>query len=404
MAAKAFDLSEITGGIVQVNDDGLVAPAHLFTSDQLAEKGEELARVSLRVVADAQPNPGKHCHWCAAKPVCPGHAAMVAEPHKLVVEVEESMSVKPVSQSRMSLSRGRKGIIESPLRVVLYGVEGVGKSFFAASFPKAKWLSAERGTEHLDVDRFEEPQSWDDVLGAIDALLTEDHDYQTFVIDPANWIEPFAWAKVCKENGWNDIEQPGFGKGYAAAVSLWRDLTARLDRLRDERKMHVVVVAHSEVKQQKSPDTDDYERYQLALNKNAGAVLKQWADIVGFMRFELSVARVNLNPKDKRAKGTSSGARALHVRWHAAWDAKNRFNLPGDLYEPTWASLSKAIAEGRRTPETVIAEIQSLLAEINKPDVAEKANAWVAEADSQLGPLCEILEGLKAKQQEGEAA
>ena len=63
-------------------------------------------------------------------------------------------------QSRMSLSGGTKGKQSRPERILLYGVEGVGKSTFASNAPRAIFLDIEEGTKHLDVERTPHPQTW----------------------------------------------------------------------------------------------------------------------------------------------------------------------------------------------------------------------------------------------------
>jgi len=52
--------------------------------------------------------------------------------------------------------------------------------------------------------------------------LAEQHDFATVVIDSVDWLEPLVWAKACRDNGWNSIEDAGYGKGYVAALNLWR--------------------------------------------------------------------------------------------------------------------------------------------------------------------------------------
>ena len=45
------------------------------------------------------------------------------------------------------------GVLPAPLKVVLYGVEGIGKSSFAARFPQPVFIDTEGGTGRLDVQR-----------------------------------------------------------------------------------------------------------------------------------------------------------------------------------------------------------------------------------------------------------
>ena len=101
--------------------------------------------------------------------------------------------------SRMTLSAVTRGRVAAPLRVLCYGVEGVGKSTLGASAPAPIFLGAEDGSALLDVARFPQPRAWTDVLEAVRVLIHEEHDYRTLVIDSLDWIEPLVWAAVCAE-------------------------------------------------------------------------------------------------------------------------------------------------------------------------------------------------------------
>ncbi len=56
--------------------------------------------------------------------------------------------------SRMTLGAITRGRVQAPLRVLCYGVEGVGKSTLGADAPDPVFLGTEDGTAHLDVARF----------------------------------------------------------------------------------------------------------------------------------------------------------------------------------------------------------------------------------------------------------
>src|SRR5579871_2912516 len=99
-----------------------------------------------------------------------------------VTPIKNGVATK--APSRMSLANVRKGILAAPLRVLLYGVEGVGKSTFAMRAPAPIFLGKENGTEELPVARLPEPQTWDEVLEGIALLQNSDTEYKTLVIDP----------------------------------------------------------------------------------------------------------------------------------------------------------------------------------------------------------------------------
>jgi nicotinamide riboside kinase len=79
-----------------------------------------------------------------------------------------------------------KGKQTKPQRVVIYGVESVGKSTFAANFPAPLFLDVEGGTAHLDTTRAEigSAVELDEALAAC-----KGNEYQTIIIDSADWAE-----------------------------------------------------------------------------------------------------------------------------------------------------------------------------------------------------------------------
>ena len=64
-------------------------------------------------------------------------------------------------------------------RVMLYGVEGIGKTTFAAGAPNPIFILTEDGLGSLKVDHFPLARSSSDVMEAIGTLYSEKHDFKT---------------------------------------------------------------------------------------------------------------------------------------------------------------------------------------------------------------------------------
>ena len=158
-----------------------------------------------------------------------------------------------------------------PPRILMHGVHGVGKTTFAAGADAPVVIMTEDGLGMLKVPHFPLATSYADVVEALDALLNEDHGYSTVVIDSVDWLEPLVWAETCRRNGWASIEAPGFGKGYAEALTVWREYLDRLNALRDRRGMAVVQIAHTDIKRFDSPEHEPYDRYVIKLQTPAPA-------------------------------------------------------------------------------------------------------------------------------------
>ena len=133
---------------------------------------------------------------------------------------ERKARTKP--QKPSLLSQLQCGKHPGPRRTLVYGVQGVGKSTFAAQAPGAIFVPTEDGTGDLDCTRFPLMESFEGVLQALTALYREQHDFQTVVIDSLDWLERLVWERVCKDQRVESIEQMPYKVGYVYALDHWR--------------------------------------------------------------------------------------------------------------------------------------------------------------------------------------
>ena len=124
-------------------------------------------------------------------------------------------------------------------------------------------------------------------------------------------------------------------------LPLWRTLLDGLNYLRETKAMAVVLIAHSEIKRFEAPDSEPFDRYQIKLHKGANAMVREWADIIGFAHHETAIKKEN-NGFSTRSRGVSTGRRLLRVAEIPACVAKNRYSLP-DVIPLSWDSLLDAM-------------------------------------------------------------
>jgi hypothetical protein len=157
------------------------------------------------------------------------------------------MAISLASLNRLSTPK--------PPRIVIYGPHGIGKNTFLASAPKPVLIDIEGG--HPDgspIDAFPQAKTFGEVMEAMGALYTEAHDFETVGIDSLDWLEPLVWAEAIRRNNeenpskrWTTIEDAGYGKGYLAALDVWRDFLDAINALRNDKGMAVIMTAHAEV-------------------------------------------------------------------------------------------------------------------------------------------------------------
>lgn len=224
----------------------------------------------------------------------------------------------------IQFSRGR---VARPQKAVVYGPEGVGKSTLASQFPDPVFLDTEGGTHHLDVVRFSDLSTWDDITAAVAQLATGEHGFKTLVIDTADWLEKRLAEHICRKANKDSIEDFGYGKGYTLLAEEFAKFLASLDAL-IRHGMHVVLLAHSTVRKFESPDqAGSYDRYELKLSKQVGPLLKEWADLILFANYVTKVAE----SESGRKRGVGGRERVLFTTHAAAYDAKNRHWLEEKL-------------------------------------------------------------------------
>lgn len=293
------------------------------------------------------------------------------------------------------LKQVQSGRRESPFKIVLYGESGVGKSTFAAEAPSPIFLDVEGSTDELDVMRLPEVRSFKEVLAAIDELTNEQHEFRTFVIDTLDWLEALIWSHVCEAEKVKSIEDIPYGKGFAAALTHWRALLARLDSLREKRRMHIVLLAHSHIRTFRNPAGEDYERYELKLNQKAAGLIKEWPSALLFARV---VTLVHVD-KNKRARGVGDGTRSVATAPRPAFDAKNRYGLPAEI-GLSWGEFEAVEAAARaRQPvdgASLIAEIEELMGLVS-PQVKVQAEGFLKDTNNDPQKLAKLADWLRGK-------
>ena len=89
------------------------------------------------------------------------------------------------------------GVQDSPVKTVLYGPEGIGKSTFASHFPNPVFIDTEGGTKRLNVARLPQPTSWAMLLDEVAEVRKGSIPCGTLVIDTADWAERLCIQAVC---------------------------------------------------------------------------------------------------------------------------------------------------------------------------------------------------------------
>jgi Cdc6-like AAA superfamily ATPase len=232
----------------------------------------------------------------------------------------------------VSLANLKKVRSTLPPRTLIYGPPGLGKTTLASEFPAPAFIQVEDGTPaHLELDSFGLLTSYEDVISAIGSLYAEEHSFQTVALDSVDKLEPLVWQAVCEANKWESIESPGYGKGYLAADTFWRDLLGGLNALRTERGMTVILIGHSEVGRFDDPRTASYSRFDIRLHKRALALVEDEMDLMIFLNQEATVKEEKLGFNKTRQHAEGGIQRWMYLEGRPSLNAKNRYGMPPKL-------------------------------------------------------------------------
>jgi hypothetical protein len=246
------------------------------------------------------------------------------------------------------VERIRQGKQPMPPRLLLYGTEGIGKSTFAAQAPVPIFIQTEDGLDEIACDKFPLAGTLDEVLAALCELHSEQHSYKTVVIDSLDWLERLIFDSLCREYSVSSIEKVdgGYARGYTHALTYWRQVLTLLNRLRAERGMIVICIAHSKIERFEDPESSAYDRYTPRLNKHACGLICEWADAVLFATRKFRVQTEDAGFSRKRglafALGKDGGERVIRTIGGPSCIAKNRYSLPEELHL-SWPAFTFAL-------------------------------------------------------------
>ena len=296
---------------------------------------------------------------------------------------------------QFSFSTGTK-MSRAP-KVLIYGVEGIGKSTFASKFPDPLFIDTEGSTVYLDVNRFDPaPASWQQLLDMV--TWARDHASlgSTLVIDTLDWAERMCCDAVCAENNWASIESPGYGQGYKQAYEKFTKLLDILTEV-SAKGITVVCCAHAKLVKVEQPDAiGSYDKWGMKLidtrNTSIASLCKEWADAVLFANYETIIEYVGTGSGASEPKAKARGnKRVLYCNHDATYDAKNRWGLPQKVpfefesiinFIPSAASYG--FVQSEALPQVTQPQTAPVQPVILNTSVQPAAKPWVSQIRSLL--------------------
>lgn len=219
-----------------------------------------------------------------------------------------------------------QGPLPGAQAIVLYGVNGVGKSTLASLLDSPLFWDSERSSRHLKVKRASvlDLDALERACAMSPALVAKE-GVRTLVVDTIDGIEKLLRQKVAKKYRVNSIAQIKYGNGF---VYLREEFDRFLVEVLDAyiaAGIHVLVIGHSRVKRVQPPGLKEaFDRFELKLDEANSHRLKEWADAVLFFTWDLRISETG----DGRPIGVGGKERQIWTQYSPAFDAKCRVALP----------------------------------------------------------------------------
>lgn len=270
------------------------------------------------------------------------------------------------------LTQTTSGLSAMGQRIVISGVEKVGKTTFSCMSPRPILVPLEIGYAAMPVAKIPMLTSYEQVMGFLkevkQACMNNVFPYMTIVFDSASALERLIHDAVLRRDPayhnknakalTMEAALGGYGKAYQFANELFDDFTKACDELAIYGKINIVITCHVFAAKVIDPAYGEYDTWDLLLHspknqKNYGKreMITQWADMVGFLHEPMFVTKAE---GDTLSRATSMNrGRVLAVDRQPGYVAGNRYGIGGLIPIPAppelgWNSLANAIYNASR--------------------------------------------------------
>lgn len=257
------------------------------------------------------------------------------------------------------------GATSEGLRIVIAGMEKMGKTTLTSGAPGALLVPLEIGYSGIQVSKTPMIQQYDHVMAFLNEVVGDiqagTFAYKTIIFDSATALERQiheavlnrdpAYANGNKKAITMESALGGYGKAYTYANELFNNFLKMCDWLAVYYGINIVLTCHVFAAKLIDPSQGEYDSWDLLLHspknqKTYGKreMITQWADVIGFLHEPIYITKA-----DNVSKGVSANkGRVLGLSRTPSYVAGNRFGVEGEIAIPKekgWNYLAQAIYE-----------------------------------------------------------
>lgn len=204
------------------------------------------------------------------------------------------------------------GKTEVAPKVMVYGMAGVGKSFLAATLPKALFLDIEGGLSFLDVAKTPVATADELMADLLELYKAPKQEYKYIVIDSVDWLVSLFVAKTSGSGQGKTLEalmdsatltlnkaQGGYGNGKLVLANYIKDVLVKFLNMLNRKGYGIILIAHADRKTLLDSDGTNMERLAPKMDINSMGTFCEWVDNLFYIRKDDDGTRhLIVNPTD----------------------------------------------------------------------------------------------------------
>ena len=278
----------------------------------------------------------------------------------------------------IDLSKVKKTLNLSSLKLVMYGEEKVGKSTFCSQMPEPLFIDIEGGTNFLNINRINKDdlgvQEWtyDNVVAVLNDVLNQEHNFKTLVVDSIDWLETIAKTKIMTDHpgakSYFDakIKALSYGGGTGFLEQYMKELFDLMDNIRQRKKMHIVLIAHTKKKNETDIQGSSFDKSVLKMTEKSEGICIEWADFILFAKNK-AYTSTEENGTKKVTRGIDGG-RVIYTSKNPAFSGGGRLALPEEL-PLEWSEFQAALHHAIKSisPAPVAVEVKEEFKPVHVP-------------------------------------
>lgn len=159
--------------------------------------------------------------------------------------------------------------------LLLFGEAGTGKTSVAAKFPNHMYLDLEGSASNHTINRLNIPRSWPKIKEFVQWVVDGGDlgDNQTLIIDTAPDMWDICRAWWLRSKGLTEEPANDYGKLLRAMRDDFTGVFNQLMMLQQMKRMGVVLIAHENAKEVKTPTATNVVAFPRVSDKEIGALL-----------------------------------------------------------------------------------------------------------------------------------